>query len=89
MRQFFVTTPFETVSAAAFGVVLASHLASQQSFFDAFTRTLEALYVNKDNLACLVRHSVGGDASQLVDRIERSNIDFTNIAHWGSSVFYC
>ncbi|MFW5329773.1 CHAT domain-containing protein [Hydrogenophaga sp. ZJX-1] len=81
--------PVHGISAAAFGVVFASHLASQPSFFDAFTRTLEDLYVHKDNLADLVRCSVGGDASQLVDRIERSNIDFTNIAHWGSSVFYC
>lgn len=81
--------PVHGISAAAFGVVFASHLASQPSFFDAFTRTLEALYVHKGNLANLVRHSAGGDASQLVDRIERSNIDFTNIAHWGSSVFYC
>lgn len=81
--------PVHGISAAVFGVVFASHLTLQPSFFDAFTRTLENLHAHKANWADLVRNSVGGDGSPLVDRIERSNIDFTNIAHWGSSVFYC
>lgn len=81
--------PVHGISAAAFGVVFANHLMLEPSFFDAFTRTLADLHAHKVNLADLVRNSAGGDANQLVDRIERSNIDFANLAHWGSSVFYC
>ena len=80
--------PVHGISAAVFGVVFAKHLVMEPSFFDAFTRTLSDLHTHKANLADLVRISASGDASQLVDRIERSNIDFANLAHWGSSVFY-
>jgi hypothetical protein len=68
--------------------VFANHLVMQSSFFDAFARTLSDLHENKANLADLVLRSAGGNAGQLVDRIARSNIDFVNLAHWGSSVFY-
>lgn len=81
--------PVHGISAAVFGVVFAKHLVSESSFFDAFTLTLADLHANKVNFADLVRNSAGGDTSQLVDRIERSKIDFANLAHWGSSVFYC
>lgn len=81
--------PVHGISAAAFGVVFANHLMLEPCFFDAFTRTLSDLHAHKANLADLVRNSAGGDTNQLTDRIDRSNIDFTNLAHWGSSVFYC
>ena len=81
--------PVHGISAAAFGVVFANHLVLESSFFDAFTRTLKDMHEHKANLAYLVRESASGDANQLIERIERSNIDFANLAHWGSSVFYC
>lgn len=80
--------PVHGISAAAFGVILAKHLVSRMSYFDAFAQTLRDLNASRADVAELLRSAAGQEAEQLVDRIERSNIDLTNIAHWGSAVFY-
>lgn len=80
--------PIHGISAAIFGTLLANHLASPMSFFDAFTQTLRHLRGGKEEVMALLRVAAGNDAEELVSRLERSRIDLTNIAHWGSPVFY-
>lgn len=80
--------PIHGISAAIFGTLLANRLASPVSFFDAFTQTLRHLREGKEEVTALLRVAAGNDAEELVSRLERSRIDLTNIAHWGSPVFY-
>lgn len=80
--------PVHGISAAIFGTLLANHLASKMSFFDAFTHTLRHLSEGKEEQISLLRAAAGNDAEALVSRLENSRIDPANIAHWGSPVFY-
>lgn len=80
--------PVHGISAAIFGTLLAKHLSSRTSFFDAFTHTLRHLSAKKEEQMALLRVAAGNDAEELVSRLANSQIDLTNIAHWGSPVFY-
>ena len=80
--------PVHGMAAAAFGAILASNLAYGSSYFQAFRQTLLSLNVETPQVAELLRTRLGPSATALVDRIERTNIDFTNLAHSGSAVFY-
>lgn len=81
--------PVHGLSAAVFGALLAKHLVSHQSYFEAFTQTLMDLRSNKEGIVALMRESSGANLEQLAERIERTNVDMANLAHWGSAVFYC
>lgn len=81
--------PVHGISAAVFGVLLAGNLVESSSYFEAFEETLRQLDAPASELMDRLSEAAGEDAAELIQRVERSNIDFASMAHWGSAVFYC
>lgn len=79
--------PVKGWAAAAFGTLLAGHLASGRQFFGAFTGALATLRCPREELAQHIADTVGhwGD---LCERVARSGDDFENFALSGSAAFF-
>ncbi|MFT7573223.1 MAG: hypothetical protein ACI9JL_004285 [Paracoccaceae bacterium] len=78
--------PVEPRAAAAFGLMFARSLVSQErSFFQSFECALDGLRRPWEEIVDEISEVVESD---VVDRFRNVNIDTNNLFHWGSPCFF-
>jgi hypothetical protein len=80
--------PIQPLAAAAFGALLAHHLARSLSYYDAFSQTLLTLHAGVGRIVQILRALGVGETDSLIQRIENATLDFENLAYSGSGAFY-
>ena len=80
--------PIQPLAAAAFGALLAQHLARSLSYYDAFAQTHLTLHAGAGRIVQTLRASGVAEADSLIQRIENATLKFENLAYSGSGAFY-
>lgn len=78
--------PVSPLVAGAFGVRVAAELAQAHGYFPSFTAGLNGIRKPLEEVVREMRAQVPNQ--QIVQRLENSQISFTNILHWGSPCFF-
>lgn len=79
--------PVEGFSAALFGALLGKELVSGKGFFPSFCSAILQMRSNEPNIADVLSEAAGGTTG-LSQRLANQQTDFSNIARWGSGVFF-
>ncbi|OOY50451.1 CHAT domain-containing protein [Solemya velum gill symbiont] len=79
--------PVNPWSAALFGALYAVNLSKTSSFFEGYVCTLNDFLLDRGQILQIVEEQVD-DGQVLLERLTNQNIDYSLLAHAGSSAFF-